>query len=89
VLEEVEEFSVADLLHLQLGLGLLLLAELGVLNGAVWVVGGDCDEVVVQRALLHAHFVLLHAAFPFGHVVHVLLEQFDGHLLVGLPVSRQ
>jgi len=87
VLEEVEEFSVADILHLELGLVLLLLAEEGVINLAVMVVVSHDYEVVVESKLLHFHFVVIHAPFAFGHFVYIFLEQLDGDVVVGLSVA--
>jgi len=86
VLELVEEFALADLLHLELWLALECEARLGVAHGCVRVLRQHADQVVVQSLLAHRDFVALHAFLSGRHFVDVLLEEFDGELLFSLTM---
>jgi len=89
VVEVVEEFALADVLHLQVGLTVQFEPGPCVVNAGVRVVGEHADQVVVQSAVSHGNFVSVHAFLAVGHFVYVFLEQFDGLFLVSLSMFSE
>lgn len=63
VVELVEQFAVAHLLHLDLGQACVLEALLRILDDGLFVVREHGDEVVVQCGFVHFYFVCLHSFF--------------------------